>query len=463
MVTVLLLMGAGSVSAQDWAGLGRYHDAAQALSARKCGPVVFMGNSITELWPMRHPDYFLSNGFICRGISGQTTPQMLIRFRDEVVNAGARTVVILAGTNDVAGNTGPATREMILDNIASMCDIALGNGIRPVLCSVLPAHAYGWKGGRDKHPEVEIPLLNEMLRDFAAKRHITYVDFFNEMVDDDPDNLNGLPARYSYDGVHPTLEGYLVMESILDKALSREKKEYRRGNGANLRLMSYNVRNCKGMDGNVNYRRVAAVISDCCPDVVAVQELDSCATRHDGKYVLGELARCTGLKATYAPAIDFQGGKYGVGILSREEPISVRTVPLPGREEERVLLVAEFEKFCFCCTHLSLTEKDRIASVDIIRRETAGADKPVFIAGDWNDTPDSEFLRLMGENFTLLGDVSAPTFPSDNPDRTIDFIAVSNGDAARCKVVDSYVPHSTLASDHRPVVCGILMREGRGR
>ena len=133
-----------------------------------------------------------------------------------------------------------------------------------------------------------------------------------------------------------------------------------------LKIMTYNVRNSKGMDNVMDCRRAAAVIRAQSPDVVAVQELDSMTRRSGGKYVLGEIADYAGMHAAYFPAIEFDCGKYGIGILSKERPLAVKGYPLPGREEERALLVAEFEDYIFACTHLSLTESDRLASLETV-------------------------------------------------------------------------------------------------
>lgn len=458
--TVLLCLAA---AAQDWPNLGRFSDADAALAARPAeSRVVFMGNSITDNWIKYHHEFFDRYGFISRGISGQTTPQMLIRFRRDVVVAGASTVVILAGTNDIAGNTGPSTPQMILDNVKGMCDIARSNGIRVVLCSLLPAHRYYWKSAQDKHPETVVPQYNEMLKSYAEDEGITYVDFFSAMVDSDEANLNGLPRKYSADGIHPNLDGYEVMEGILLKALAEEVTAAGQSAvGRTLTLMSYNIRSGSGMDRVRRLDRIAAVISDCHPDAVAVQEVDSLTARSDHRYVLGDLARSTGLYGTFAPAIDFDGGKYGIGILSAEKPLRTAAVPLPGREERRTLLIAEMETYVYCCTHLSLTGADRLASLPIIENAlkafTAGmaSPKPVYIAGDWNDSPDSEFMAAMAEKFEILSDTSIPTFPSDTPRSTIDYIARWKGNglsAGSGKVQEAFVPCSSVSSDHRPVV-----------
>lgn len=220
----------------------------------------------------------------------------------------------------------------------------------------------------------------------------------------------------------------------------------------NEQLMTYNVRNGAGMDGVTDYARTASVIMQEKPDVVAVQELDSVTGRSKGAYVLGELAKLTGMHATYAPAIDYDGGKYGIGILSKKQPLHVYRYALPGREEARALLVVEFRKYVYACMHLSLTEEDRIASLPIIREATSGFDKPVFIAGDWNDTPDSPFMKELEKDFLVLSDTNAPTFPADSASTTIDYIAVRKDTRVYYQALTPFVPKARVESDHRPIV-----------
>lgn len=197
--------------AQDWANLEFYqnqNESALQLSDSERS-VVFMGNSITQQWKEKHPMFFRDNGFLCRGISGQTSPQMLLRFRQDVIQLQPKIVVILAGTNDIAGNTGESTLEMILNNIASMTELAKANGIVPVLCSVLPAYDYPWKKGRE--PNIKIPQFNDLLKKYATENDVIFVDYFSSMAND----VNGMKAELTYDGVHCTLEGYDVMERII--------------------------------------------------------------------------------------------------------------------------------------------------------------------------------------------------------------------------------------------------------
>lgn len=209
------ILGGSEVFGQDWPNLARYREANEKLLQQPAPKdrVVFMGNSITDNWAKFHPEFFDDNNFVGRGISGQTTPQMLVRFRQDVVALSPKCVVILAGTNDIAGNTGYSSLEMIMDNLKSMCDIAKANKIKPILCSVLPAYRYSWK--KSVRPDELIPQLNEMIKAYAKENKITYVDFFTPLADNSPENRNGLPKKYSPDGVHPNMEGYAIMEKII--------------------------------------------------------------------------------------------------------------------------------------------------------------------------------------------------------------------------------------------------------
>lgn len=224
-----------------------------------------------------------------------------------------------------------------------------------------------------------------------------------------------------------------------------------------LKLMSYNVRNAKGMDGIHNIQRIANVIINEAPDVVAVQELDSMTTRSGQKYVLGELSERTQMYATYAPAISFQGGKYGIGILSKETPLTIRTYPLPGREEARMLLVAEFKNYFFACTHLSLTEEDRLASLDIIKNSVGKSEKPYFLAGDLNDKPDSKFIQALQQDFQMLTHIKKPTFPAPEPTETIDYIAAWKHGSNDFANLSAQVLEEPVASDHRPLSIQLRM------
>ena len=237
---------------------------------------------------------------------------------------------------------------------------------------------------------------------------------------------------------------------MLAMAISAFSQDY-------LKLMSYNVRNSKGMDGIHNIQRVANVIINEAPDAVAVQELDSMTTRSNQKYVLGELAERTQMHATYAPAISFQGGKYGIGILSKEKPLTIRTYPLPGREEARMLLVAEFEDYYFACTHLSLTEEDRLASLDIIKNSVVKSNKPYFLAGDLNDKPDSKFIQGLQQDFQVLTNIKKPTFPATEPTETIDYIAAWKHRSNDFANLSAQVLEEPVASDHRPLTVQLRM------
>lgn len=220
MLVILLKlcdMFAQQVPAGDWPDFERYSEENKTL-----GPplenekrVVFMGNSITEGWIRAVPEFFEGRPWINRGISGQTTPQMLVRFRADVVNLKPAAVVILAGINDIAGNTGPSTIEMIQDNIASMAEIAHANNIRVVLSSVLPAYDFPWRPGLE--PAGKVVELNSWIKSYACEQGHIYLDYFTAMVDD----RNGLKRSYTHDEVHPTQEGYLVMGPLAEEAIRK--------------------------------------------------------------------------------------------------------------------------------------------------------------------------------------------------------------------------------------------------
>lgn len=220
LCTSAFLLSVFNLNAQDWPNLKRYEAENEALIAptSKEKRVVFMGNSITEGWKTEHPDFFSTNNYICRGISGQTTPQMLIRFRQDVIELQPKVVVILAGTNDIAGNTGLSTLDMIMNNLKSMAELAIENNIRVVLSSVLPAYDYPWKKGLK--PNIKIPALNAMIKRYCTEKNIVYLDYFSDMKDD----KNGMIAEYTTDGVHCTSKGYDKMESFVLPAIQKALK-----------------------------------------------------------------------------------------------------------------------------------------------------------------------------------------------------------------------------------------------
>jgi len=200
---------------KDWANLKYYKRANAALKGRipLTGHVVFMGNSITEYWKKYNPDFFAKNKYISRGISGQTTPQMLLRFQQDVVDLKPKAVVILAGINDIAENTGPITTEEIFENIVSMSRLAQENNIPVILCTVLPTAAFQWNPDID--PAEKIIQLNKLLHNYAEQEHIPIVNYYDAMVM--PDKT--INPDYADDGLHPNLKGYKVMEPLVKKEI----------------------------------------------------------------------------------------------------------------------------------------------------------------------------------------------------------------------------------------------------
>ena len=211
--------GAMAQKHDQFANFKRYDQANKELPAptKKEKRVVFMGNSITEGWVKIHPEFFKENGYIGRGISGQTSYQFLLRFRNDVINLKPKLVIINAGTNDVAENSGPFDIEHTFGNIASMAEIAKANKIKVILTSVLPAAGFRWNKNITDAPD-RIEALNEKIKAYAKANKIPYVDYYQPMVSGPERALN--PA-YSKDGVHPTIEGYLVMESLIKPVIDK--------------------------------------------------------------------------------------------------------------------------------------------------------------------------------------------------------------------------------------------------
>ena len=212
----IYIQGGGTLT--DWAHLKKYEQSNSELKKiNEPDRVVFMGNSITEGWSNFNKDFFINNPFVNRGIGGQTTPQMLIRFKPDVVNLNPKAVVILAGINDIAENTGPVTIENIAENIISMAEIAKANEIKVFICSTLPAIDFPWSPGMDPGPKVV--KLNSILKNYCNSNNIPYVDYFSAMSDE-KGGLKVPEYTTADDLVHPNLAGYKVMEKIILKALN---------------------------------------------------------------------------------------------------------------------------------------------------------------------------------------------------------------------------------------------------
>ena len=217
--TLLMIFAIGA-RAQDWPNIARFDSANQKLQPIVTGkiPVVYMGDSITEFWMNYDSTFFAANNYINRGISGQTTGQMLVRFRQDVINLKPKVVVILAGINDIAQNNGPEKLEDVFGNMASMAELAKANHIKVVISSVLPANKIPWR--TTIIPTEKVIQLNAMLKSYSDKNQIVYLDYYSKMVDSE----KGLPVNLAKDGIHPTLEGYKVMEPLAQKAVEAAMK-----------------------------------------------------------------------------------------------------------------------------------------------------------------------------------------------------------------------------------------------
>ena len=213
---------------KDWPALARYHDANTKLTPTQKNEarVVFMGDSITDSWQnAKFGGFFPGKPYIDRGISGQTTPQMLVRFRPDVIALHPKVVVILAGTNDLAGNTGPTTMEAIADNLISMAELAKANSIKVVLASILPVSDYEQRDGKPinrttQRPPEKIKALNEWMKAYAAKNRLTYLDYYSAMIDE----KGFLRGELSEDGLHPNAKGYAIMSPLAEAAITRALK-----------------------------------------------------------------------------------------------------------------------------------------------------------------------------------------------------------------------------------------------
>lgn len=206
-------------AAQDWPGLSAYRDEnKKIIDSPHVVNAVYIGDSITDRWISASPEFFSGNHFVDRGIGGQTSPQILLRFRQDVIDLHPKIAVLLCGTNDLAGNTGPSSLKMICDNIQSMAELAKANNIKMILCSVLPADHFPWKP--ELKPAADIVRLNSWIKDYAKKSHLPYVDYYSAMVNEQ----GGLKNEYSPDGVHPNKDGYTVMEGLVLKAIMIERQ-----------------------------------------------------------------------------------------------------------------------------------------------------------------------------------------------------------------------------------------------
>lgn len=214
---------------KDWPALARYHDANAQLTppAKNEARVVFMGDSITDSWDdAKYGGFFPGKPYVDRGISGQTTPQMLVRFRPDVIALHPRVVVILAGTNDLAGNTGPMTLEVIEDNLMTMAELAKSNSIKVVFASILPVSDYEQRDGKPivqtvRRPPEKIKALNDWMRSYASKNNLTYLDYYSAMMDD----KGFLKDELSEDGLHPNAKGYAVMAPLAETAIAAALKK----------------------------------------------------------------------------------------------------------------------------------------------------------------------------------------------------------------------------------------------
>lgn len=218
-----------------------------------------------------------------------------------------------------------------------------------------------------------------------------------------------------------------------------------------LRFVSYNVRNGLGIDNIKDYSRSSNVIKGLCADVVSLQEIDSVTKRSEEVDVVKVYGDLTDMKSFFSKAIDYSGGGYGVGLLSKQVPLDIKRYPLPGREEARTLLLAEYEGFIFCATHFSLTPEDQNLSIELIDSIAKESKKPFFVAGDLNFGLNSKQFERLTNNFKVLTNTELATYPANEPKECIDYILLYKNNNFEVKVIESGVFEAMVESDHRPI------------
>lgn len=228
-------------------------------------------------------------------------------------------------------------------------------------------------------------------------------------------------------------------------------------NKNHLRILTYNVHLCVGVDKITDYQRVADIINRINPDVVALQELDSATLRSNGYITLNELSKRTKMYSVYGPYFEYDGGKYGIGILSKEKPINWESIPIPGRIENRLLIV-ELEDYIICCTHFSGSNDAKLKSVEILNGLFKESLKPVFFAGDLNATPESDVIKNIESRWIMLNDPSVLTAPSYNPQKCIDYIFALKDDIHSFELTHNIVEKEPIASDHCPVWVEVIIK-----
>ena len=224
------------------------------------------------------------------------------------------------------------------------------------------------------------------------------------------------------------------------------------------RLLSYNIRHGQGMDNKIDIERIGKLIINVNPEVVGLQEVDSVVGRSGNIDIMKLLSEQTGMYATFGYSILHGGGKYGNGILTREEPVSVRKIALPGADETRTALLVELDRYVVVNTHLSLKNEERTASVRIITEAVSDYNKPVILMGDLNATPDSEPVQSLRRNWEILSNPEIKTFPSGEPEVTLDYILGYKVKGETYTKYNAVVVDEKIASDHRPLFVDIRLK-----
>ena len=259
-----------------------------------------------------------------------------------------------------------------------------------------------------------------------------------------------------------TIKHYLACCALVSCAAAvplESAAQYDHGKENTLRIATYNIYNGKTVDAkSYNYDKQAGIIESINPDIIAIEEVDSASARSNNRYALGQYAGYLGMRAFYSPTIDLEGGKYGMGLLAKNKPLAVKRIKLPGREEVRTAVIAEYPNYVFCGTHFSLNDDDRISSIRILCAEAEKYNKPFFLAGDLNTDLKQPSGKLLQQEFKILNDVKKNTWPANKPKTTIDYVAVYKKHADMVALLRSNVVNEPSASDHLPVYADVRIK-----
>lgn len=418
---------------------------------------VIIGNSIIHYWsdekgresgPESWKEYMEPEGFFNLGCGWDRIENVLWRvYHGELDGFNAEEVVLMIGINNIGLNSDEEIVEG-LEFLLRQIELRQNDAVIKV-AGLLPMRSQ----------EERIKRLNEKVSVMAKINGWHFINPGVNLLRNDK-----IDESLFRDGLHPNEKGYKLIAPLITSDVGKSVisgfKAPENKHEKSTRLMSYNIRNARGLDDITDYDRIANVIKSVRPDIIGIQELDSVTGRSEGVDVLNVLSRKTLMYATYAASIDYDGGKYGIGVLSKEKPISVIKVPLPCKSEPRMMVIVEMDDYYFGNTHFSLHSEDRLKSVEIIKKEVEklNPDKPFFLVGDINATPEMGEVKELLKLFTTLISPADYTFPAGSPHGTIDYIFGYNANDDWRVMETNGVIAEKVASDHRPIFADVLIK-----